>query len=79
MFICVPDKIKNCVSDVSPKHWRVQAVIISQGNNKTLLINSYFPYDQREGEDYSLDDLNETIGVIKNTIRNCDCDAVMLV
>ena len=79
MFICVPDKIKNSVSDVSPGHWRVQAVIISQGNNKTLLINSYFPFDERESEEACLDDLDETIGVIKNIIRNCESDAVMLV
>ena len=29
MFICVPDIIKNSVQDVSPGHWRIQAVIIS--------------------------------------------------
>ena len=29
MFIAVPNSIKSQVSDVSPGHWRVQAVIIS--------------------------------------------------
>ena len=46
MFICVPNKIKSCVSDVSPGHWRVQAVLIESSSSKTLLINSYFPFDK---------------------------------
>ena len=78
MFICVPNIIKSSVCDVSPGHWRVQAVILSRGNTKTLLINSYFPFDQREDED-DCHDLIETICVIKNVIRDCNCDAVMLI
>ena len=78
MFICVPDRIKSCVSDVSPGHWRVQAIIISRGNTKTLLINSYFPVDQRDSVDDG-HDLDETISVIKNIIRKSGCNTVMLV
>ena len=77
MFICVPDRIKNCVSDVSPGHWRIQAVIISREDTKTLVINSYFPYDERQSEDDS-HELDETNCVIRNVIRSCDCDAVIL-
>ena len=78
MFICVPHQIKSCVSDVSPGHWRVQAIIISLENTNTLLINSYFPFDERTNEDEN-HELNETIGVIKNVISNSNCDTVMLV
>ena len=42
MFIAVPDILKNQVTDVSHGHWRVQAVIISSSNSRTLLINIYF-------------------------------------
>ena len=48
MFICVPNTIKSNVNDVSPGHWRVQAVKIKSQSSVTLLINSYFPFDQRE-------------------------------
>ena len=78
MFICVPDSIKSCITDVSPSHWRVQAVIISSKDSRTLLINSYFPFDKRGGED-DIHELIETLGVIKNVVRNCDCDAVIWV
>ena len=58
MFICVPDSIKSYVTDISPDHWRIQAVVIESANSKTLLINSYFPYDKRNQEDNDeLDDL----------------------
>ena len=47
LFIAVPESIKGAVRDVSPGHWRLQAVIISSPSSKTLLINSYFPTDKR--------------------------------
>ena len=43
MFICVPDQIKSSVQDVSPGHWRIQALVISSSESRTLLINPYFP------------------------------------
>ena len=45
MFIAVPDSFKNMVEDVSPGYWRLQAMIIKNGNNRLLVINSYFPTD----------------------------------
>ena len=78
MFICVPDSIKSSVTDISPGHWRVQAVVIESNNSRTLLINSYFPYDKRDQLDIEvLNDLTETLGVIKNTIEGCECEAVV--
>ena len=59
MFICVPDKVKSCVLDVSPGHWRIQAVIILSSESRTLLINTYFPTDQREGGELINTELTE--------------------
>ena len=47
MFIAYPESLKNCVTDVSPGYWRLQAIIIKFGSSSTLLINSYFPTDAR--------------------------------
>ena len=78
MFICIPDVYSSCVEDISPGHWRVQAVILSDNSSRTLLINSYFPFDKREnGDDVDLSELEETISVIKNVIRNSSCDSVI--
>ena len=76
MFICVPETVKNYVKDVSPNHWRVQAVIISSEQSRTLLINSYFPFDTREQNVHS-EELTETIEVIQNVIDQNDCDAIV--
>ena len=45
MFIAIPNYFKNMVEDVSPGYWRLQAMIIKNGNNRLLVINSYFPTD----------------------------------
>ena len=37
LFIAVPNSIKSSVTDVSPGHWRVQTVVISFLESKTLL------------------------------------------
>ena len=78
MFIGIPDVYRSCVEDISPGHWRVQAVILSDNSFRTLLINSYFPFDKREhGCEIVLIELEETISVIKNVIRNSNCDSVI--
>ena len=63
MFIGIPNSIKSFVTDVSPCHWRVQAVIISSQQSRILLINTYFPFNKRENQtdlgDNDNDDLNE--------------------
>ena len=47
MFIAIPDVVKQQVNDVSPAHWRIQAIILSTSRNRILLINSYFPTDPK--------------------------------
>ena len=78
MFIAVPDSIKSQVSDVSPGHWRVQAVTISSTNAKTLLINSYFPCDSGRQAGGNLDEVIEVIAVIKRIVEKNQCDSLML-
>ena len=56
MFIAVPDYLKSQVTDVSPGHWRVQAVVISSPNVMTLLINTYVPCDTGRQAGSSLDE-----------------------
>ena len=47
LFIAVPDHFKNFVEDVSPGYWRLQAIIIKSNKQRILVINSYFPVDQK--------------------------------
>ena len=50
MFIAVVKEIQEHASDVSPKHWRVPAIILKAYNNRILIINSYFPTDPRAAD-----------------------------
>ena len=79
MFIGVPENIKSFIKDVSPNHWRVQAVIIESLSSRTLLINTYFPFDKREGENEAGEDdeLTETLEVIQIVLETNVCDAVV--
>lgn len=45
MFLAFPKFLKPFIIDVSPNHWRLQAVILDINSKKFLLINSYFPCD----------------------------------
>ena len=77
MFIAVPDSIKSQVADVSPGHWRVQAITISSTSSCTLLINTYFPCDTR----LAIHDLNEAIEVleiVKKLIDSTGCNSVIM-
>ena len=77
MFIAVPNSIKSQVTDVSPVHWRVQAVTISSLSSCTLLINTYFPCDTRlAGE--ALNEAIEVLGVVKSLIESTGCNSVIL-
>ena len=68
MWTIVPEFMKNMVSDVSPSNWRVQAVLISFNNSNILLVNSYFPVDDRNNEAElfdALEAINSTIEAYK--------------
>ena len=66
MFIAIPGEIKKCVKDVSPNHWRVQAVILKMKKRKLLLINTYFPTDPKL-KVFHTEELLTTLAAINNT------------
>ena len=75
MFIAVPKEIEEHVLDVSPHHWRIQAVIIN-ALNKILVINSYFPTDPRTHV-FDTADLLSTLGVVNEVITSNKFDHVI--
>ena len=76
MFIAVPLEIKELAVDVSPSHWRVQAIILSTPNNKFLIINSYFPTDPRVNE-FDTTDLFSTLSAIDDLLKEHNYDNVI--
>ena len=64
-FVAVPDKLKERFNDVSPSHWRVQAVTF----DSTLIISVYLPTDPGTIE-YNDHELGETLEFIKNVLES---------
>ena len=73
MFIAVPLEIKENVKDVSPNHWRIQAVVINTINSKILVINSYFPNDPKSN-DFDTSDLLTTLEAINQILNTAQFD-----
>ena len=69
MFIAVPKSIKSQVSDVSPGNWRVQAVMISSVESKTLIINTYFPCDTGRMVGPDVEEAIEVVEIIRKVVR----------
>ena len=76
MFIAIPQEMKDNVQDVSPSHWRLQAVVINTLGNKILLINTYFPTDPRI-QDYDYSDLLSTLYAINELIETEQYDDIV--
>ena len=76
MYIAFPRNIKSSFTDVSPGHWRIQAVIMKTGPLSTLLLNTYFPTDPR-AQNGEQDELFETLNCIRNLIRNNEFDSIL--
>ena len=76
MFIAVPNSMINTVSDVSPGHWRIQALIISSPASTTLLINSYFPVDPKTNN-FDEAELQETLQTITRVLEENDFQSVL--
>ena len=68
MFIAVPVQIKEHISDVSPKHWRVQVVTLRTPTSNLLIINTYFPVDPQI-HDFDTADLLSTLSAINDVTR----------
>ena len=76
LFMVFPNFMKNQVTDVSPRFWRIQAVTLKLKTATLLLINTYFPTDNlRQNEDH--EDLQETLGHINNIIENTEFTSVL--
>ena len=69
MFVVVPNSLKNHVEDVSPEFWRVQALILKFDNSSLLLLNTYFPVDNRGAQNDEAE-LIVTLQHIKQVIDN---------
>ena len=73
MFIAVPSKFKERFCDVSPDHWRVQAVTY----DLFLIISVYLPTDPGT-IDYNDQELCETMGAIQNVLDTTNASQVIL-
>ncbi len=73
MFVAVPIEIKEHVKDVSPDHWRVQAILLEVSNCKILIINTYFPTDPRIN-DFDTSDLLTTLQAIIDVVDKTSFD-----
>ena len=69
MFIAVPNCIRKFVENVSPSHWRIQAIKIKCSSSKILVINSYFPTDPRT-QNFDETELVETIQCVRQILEN---------
>ena len=76
MFIAVPADIKECITDVSPNHWRVQAAIIRTDGSNVLLINTYFPTDPKVNE-FDSSELFTTLSAINELLQRKDYNSVV--
>ena len=75
MFIAVPSDLKAYVTDVSPHHSRVQAIVLSM-KTKILIINSYFPTDPKTA-DFDTTELLSTLSAIKSVMKDNDFNDVV--
>ena len=77
MFIAVPSSMKSQVTDVSPGHWRIQAIVISSPTSKILLINAYFPCDNNDPAAGTFEETTEVVEILKRIVQSSDCDSVL--
>ena len=76
MFIAIPKFMEQNTKNVSPDHWRLQALTLNMSNNKILVINSYFPTDPKI-KDFDTDDLFSTLSAIQGILNDNSFDSVI--
>ena len=74
--VYVPKEIKGNVKDISPNHWRTQAVIVHTLECDILLINSYFPTDPKT-LNFDAADLLSTLDAINEILNTNKFDHVV--
>ena len=76
MFIAVPSQLREFVTDISPEHWRVQAIIIHTEGNNIMIINTYFPNDPKT-EDFDSSELLTTLSSILDLTSRNDYNSII--
>ncbi len=76
MFIAMPAELKEFVTDISPKHWRIQAVIVHTEDNNIMIINTYFPTDPKV-DDFDSSDLLTTLSTIQDLTSRNDYNSII--
>ena len=76
MFIAVPCQLKEFVTDISPIHWRVQAMILHTNGNNIMIINTYFPTDPRVSE-FDSSELFTTLSTIQELVNRNDYNSIV--
>ena len=76
MFIAIPREFSELVQDVSPPHWRIQAIVLTTSKSRMLVINSYFPTDPRVA-DFDTTDLRSTLAAIDDIMANNEYDSIV--
>ena len=73
MFIAIPHCLKDVTTNISPQHWRIQAIRLQLESSSLVIINSYFPNDPSTAnfDDASLNEVLEEIRAILSS-QNCD-------
>ena len=62
--------------DVSPNHWRVQAITLQAPSNRLLIINSYFPNDPKTSE-FDTSELLTTLSAINSVMEGNEFDNII--
>ena len=76
MFIAVPIELKESVEDVSPNHWRVQAVLLHTKDNIIMVINSYFPTDPKVS-DFDSSELMTVLSTIQDLLNRHEFNTIV--
>ena len=76
MFIAVANDITENVLDVSPNHWRVQAITLKANNNRILNHKYVFPTDRRT-TNFDTTELQTTLSAISDVLNANDFDNIV--
>ena len=79
MFVALPIGLRNKVSDVSPNHNRIQAVLLKTDMNTMMIVNAYFPPDPKTTEYNTDHDLEDVLATIENLVNAHQCNDVLIV
>ena len=76
LCIAIPSHLCENIKEIDVKNWRLQALTISFGAKSLLLVNVYFPVDDRSG--HLNEETDETIAALEEIIAANIVDDVMI-